>query len=89
MAEYAVAEPEFLAKIPEGMSFVEAASVPRAAVTSWQALRVRGGGYARDGMRILITGATGAVGRMGVQIARDLVGNSGKVIAVGGSGVRA
>jgi NADPH:quinone reductase len=86
MAEYAVAEPEFLAKIPEGMEFVEAASVPRAALTSWQALRVRGGGYVKRGMKVLVTGATGAVGRMGVQIARELVGSDGSVIAIGGVG---
>jgi NADPH:quinone reductase-like Zn-dependent oxidoreductase len=86
MAEYAVAEPEFLARIPEGMGFVEAASVPRAALTSWQALRVRGGGYVKQGMEFLVTGATGAVGRMGVQLARELVGSEGKVIAVGGVG---
>lgn len=52
MAEYAVVEPEFLAKVPEGMVFVEAASVPRAALTSWQALKVRGGGYVKSGMRV-------------------------------------
>ena len=86
MAEFAVAEPRFLAKIPEGLGWLEAASVPRASLTSWQALKVRGGGYVKPGMSVLITGATGAVGRMGVQIAKELVGNGGKVIAVGGVG---
>jgi NADPH2:quinone reductase len=86
MAEYAVVEPEFVAKVPEGIGFVEAASFPRAALTSWQALRVRGGGYVKKGMKALVTGATGAVGRMGVQISKDLVGEVGKVIAVGGVG---
>jgi NADPH2:quinone reductase len=78
MAEYAVVEEEFLVKMPDGMDFVEAASVPRAALTSGQALRVRGGGYLKDGMKVLITGATGAVGRMGVQISLELryIGNS-------------
>ncbi|KAE9380226.1 putative quinone oxidoreductase [Stipitochalara longipes BDJ] len=86
MAEFAVAEPQFLAKIPEGMDWIQAASVPRASLTSWQALKVRGGGYVKPGMKVLITGATGAVGRMGVQIARHLTGKAGKVIAVGGVG---
>lgn len=86
MAEYATVEPEFIAKIPEGMGWVEAASVPRASLTSWQALKVRQGGYVKQGMSVLVTGATGAVGKMGVQIARELVGSEGKVLAVGGTG---
>lgn len=86
MAEYATVEPQFLAKIPEKMSFVEAASVPRASMTSWQALAVRNGGYVKKGMSVLVTGATGAVGHVGVHIARNLVGGQGKVIAVGGVG---
>lgn len=60
--------------------------MPRASLTSWQALNVRGGGYVKQGMRVLITGATGAVGRTGVQIARELVGSEGKVFSVGGVG---
>jgi NADPH2:quinone reductase len=86
MAEYAVVKKDFLARVPDGMGFVDAASVPRAALTSWQALRIRGGGYLKNGVKVLVTGATGAVGRMGVQILRDLVGQKGKVIAVGGVG---
>jgi NADPH2:quinone reductase len=74
MAEYAVAKEDFLARVPDGMGFMEAASMPRAALTSWQGLRIRGGGYLKNGVKILVTGATGAVGRMGVQISRDLVG---------------
>jgi NADPH:quinone reductase-like Zn-dependent oxidoreductase len=37
-------------------------------------------------MNILITGAAGAVGRIAVQIAKDIVGKSGEVIAVAGRG---
>lgn len=82
MAEYAVADEKLLAKIPEGLSFEEAASLPRASLTAWQGLQ-----WVKEGMRIIVTGASGAVGRMGVQIARQRVGGSGVVVALGGKGV--
>jgi NADPH:quinone reductase-like Zn-dependent oxidoreductase len=81
MAEYTLANPAHLAKIPEGLDFVAAASVPRAALTSWQSLR-----DVKEGSSVLITGASGAVGRMGVQITKRKVGEKGKVVAVGGKG---
>lgn len=40
----------------------------------------------REGNTVLVTGATGAVGRMGVQFLRNVVGEKGKVVAVGGKG---
>ncbi|TVY53086.1 putative zinc-binding oxidoreductase [Lachnellula suecica] len=86
MAEYALADPAHLAIIPEGLDFVQAASIPRAALTAWQALRVQRGGVLKVGMSLLVTGASGAVGRMGVQIGKKIVGEKGKVVAVGGVG---
>lgn len=85
MAEYVVAEMNLLAKIPDGLSFVEAASIPRAALTVWQAVKEHDL-FAHQGSKVLVTGATGAVGRMGVQILRDVVGETGTVVAVGGTG---
>jgi len=81
MAEYTLVNPAHLAKIPDELDFVAAASVPRAALTSWQALK-----DVKEGSSVLITGASGAVGRMGVQIAKRNVGEKGKVVAVGGKG---
>lgn len=86
LAEYAVAEPKLLARLPDGVDFVAAASLPRAALTAWQAVMDKGIGKMEYGMKVLVTGATGAVGRMGVQILKDMVGGEGTVIAVGGKG---
>ncbi|RDL37092.1 GroES-like protein [Venustampulla echinocandica] len=86
MAEYTVGEPEYLVKIPEGLDFVEAASVSRSALTVWQAMRVQGGGLLKEGMKVLVTGATGAVGRYAIQMIKHFVGKEGKVIALGGKG---
>ncbi|CZR52226.1 uncharacterized protein PAC_02103 [Phialocephala subalpina] len=82
MAEYAIADENLICKVPDGVSMEEAASLPRASLTAWQGLQ-----WVEKGMRVLITGASGAVGRMGVQIARIRVGEMGKVIALGGKGV--
>jgi NADPH:quinone reductase-like Zn-dependent oxidoreductase len=35
MAEFVSIEPKFLARIPDGLGFVEAASLPRALLTAW------------------------------------------------------
>ncbi|KAH8684773.1 putative quinone oxidoreductase [Tricladium varicosporioides] len=86
MAEYTLAEPAYLAKVPEGMTFVEAASLPRATLTPYQAMKVQKGGILKAGDRVLITGATGAVGRMAIQMIRTWIGSEGCIIAVGGSG---
>jgi len=83
LAEFAVCDVKFLVKIPEGLGDVEAASVPRAALTAVQACERAD---LKEGERVLITGATGAVGRMVVQVARKMVGEKGVVVAVGGVG---
>ncbi|CAG8951202.1 hypothetical protein HYFRA_00007949 [Hymenoscyphus fraxineus] len=91
MAEYTVTEPEMLAKIPEGLDYVQAASIPRASLTIWQGLKEpvwkkEGGAVVKEGDNVLILGATGAVGRMAVQMTREWVGKNGKVVAMGGLG---
>jgi NADPH2:quinone reductase len=84
MAEYTVAEPKYLARIPEGMNFVDAASLPRAGLTVVEGLKKRNGGVVKEGGKVLILGATGAVGRMAVQMVREWVGPQGGVITMGG-----
>ncbi|TIR26461.1 MAG: oxidoreductase [Mesorhizobium sp.] len=57
-----------LAVIPDGVSFASATTLPVAGTTALRTLR-HGGDLA--GQRILITGASGAVGRFQIQIARE------------------
>jgi len=75
-AEYAVAtEGEAIAK-PKSLSFVNAAAVPFAALTAWQALI--GAARLSAGQTVLIHGGSGGVGTMAIQIAKA---RGAKVIA--------
>lgn len=55
-----------LAELPESVDFAEASALPVAAVTALQALRRLGPVIGR---RVLVTGASGGVGRFAVQLA--------------------
>jgi NADPH:quinone reductase-like Zn-dependent oxidoreductase len=63
-----VASAERLASVPKKLSLLEAAGVPAAALTAWQALHEHAG--VKPGQRVLIHGAAGGVGSMAVQLAR-------------------
>ncbi len=67
MAEFVLAEPHQVRKLPEGMAFEEAASLPVACLTALNALR-KGGDL--KGKLLLVNGATGGVGHFALQIAR-------------------
>jgi NADPH:quinone reductase-like Zn-dependent oxidoreductase len=67
-AEYAVAKADAIAPKPESLTFEEAAAIPIAALTAWQAMFVVAN--LSSGQRILITGASGGVGSMAVQLAK-------------------
>jgi NADPH:quinone reductase-like Zn-dependent oxidoreductase len=69
-AEYVVSPSRQLAPIPEELSDVEAAGVPLAGLTAWQAL-VETAGVAA-GSRVLVLGAAGGVGHFAVQVAKAL-----------------
>jgi NADPH:quinone reductase-like Zn-dependent oxidoreductase len=69
-AEYAVVPENALARKPAKLSHEEAAAVPLAALTAWQALADLGGLQA--GQRVLIHAAAGGVGVLAVQIAKAL-----------------
>ena len=67
-AEYAVVPVDVLAPKPSPLSHVEAAALPMGGLTAWQALFVHG--RLTPGERVLITGASGGVGHIAVQLAR-------------------
>jgi NADPH2:quinone reductase len=66
-AELAAVRTDVLAELPDAVSFEQAAALPVAALTALRALEV--GGFVL-GKRVLITGASGGVGRFGIQLAR-------------------
>jgi NADPH:quinone reductase-like Zn-dependent oxidoreductase len=66
-AQYAVASLGSLARTPDRLDFVEAASVPVVAVTAWQMLFERASVSA--GQAVLVLGASGNVGSYAVQLA--------------------
>ena len=67
-AEYVTSPSRQLARTPEKLSDVEAAALPLAALTAWQALVETAD--VRPGQRVLILGAAGGVGHLAVQIAQ-------------------
>ena len=69
-AEYVCAKENALALKPAGMTFVEAAAMPHAAMLAIQGLRDQG--QIQSGQRLLINGAGGGVGTLGVQVAKSI-----------------
>ncbi|MEV1177065.1 NADP-dependent oxidoreductase [Nonomuraea sp. NPDC049784] len=67
-AEYVTAPSRHLTRIPEGMSFAEAAALPLAGLTAWQ-MSVDVGGIG-PGHRVLVAAAAGGVGHLAVQVAK-------------------
>ncbi|HEY8526957.1 MAG TPA: zinc-binding dehydrogenase [Acidimicrobiales bacterium] len=65
-AELRAVDTAELAVVPEGVGLVEAAALPVAGVTALRAVRALG---AVVGKRVLVTGASGGVGRFAVQLA--------------------
>ncbi len=70
LAERVAAHEDVVAKKPQRASFVEAASVPLAALTALQALRECA--HLRAGQRVLIHAGAGGVGTLAIQIAKIL-----------------
>jgi NADPH:quinone reductase-like Zn-dependent oxidoreductase len=68
-AEFAIASTRMIARKPNALSDIEAASVPLVAVTAWQALFDHAG--ARPGQTVFVHGGAGNVGGYVVQIARQ------------------
>ena len=75
-AEFVVTKENHAALKPKSVDFVEAAAVPLAATTAWQALVDKAG--LKAGQSVLIHGGSGGVGTFAVQIAKA---RGAKVIA--------
>lgn len=69
-AEHVTAHARTLARMPEGMSFTDAAAVPEAFVTAWDAMVDQAGLSAGD--TVLVHAAGSGVGTAAIQIARAL-----------------
>lgn len=67
-AEYTVADPRFLALKPGNISFEEAAAIPIAGLTAYQAINEEL--KVIPGQKILIQAAAGGVGHLAVQLAK-------------------
>ncbi len=67
-AEFAVADPNLLARKPDNISFEEAAAIPIAGLTAYQAINeiIK----ITSGQKILIQAAAGGVGHLAVQFAK-------------------
>ena len=76
-------EARSLAPKPTTVDFVEAAAIPQAGLTSWQALFDHG--HLESGQTVVIHGAGGGVGSMAVQLARWA---GAHVIGTGRAGAR-
>ena len=67
-AEFAAVAIELLGPKPSTLDHVQAAAVPLPALSAWQGMFVHGGLEA--GQRVLISGASGGVGNLALQLAR-------------------
>jgi NADPH:quinone reductase-like Zn-dependent oxidoreductase len=67
-ADYATVPSAVLAPKPASLTHVEAAALPMGGLTAWQALFVHG--RLQRGERVLVTGPSGGVGHLAVQLAR-------------------
>ena len=76
-AEQIVADAGLLAPVPDALDLTTAAALPGAGLTALQGLR---GAGIRDGVRVLVIGASGGVGHFAVQLARAL--GASRVVAV-------
>jgi NADPH2:quinone reductase len=71
-AEFTIADPFMLVRIPEGLSFAEAATLPEAGVTAHDAMVTLGG--MRPGGTVLIHAVGSGVGTAALQIAKAMGG---------------
>jgi NADPH:quinone reductase-like Zn-dependent oxidoreductase len=69
-AEYAVAQEDAIARMPDNISFTDAAAVPLAACSAYQALVEHM--KIKPGDKVLIHGGSGGIGTFAIQLAKHL-----------------
>jgi NADPH:quinone reductase-like Zn-dependent oxidoreductase len=67
-AEYALGPTRVFVRKPDRLDHVQAAAIPMVGLTAWQSLVDTAG--VGEGSRVLINGAAGGIGHLGVQIAK-------------------
>lgn len=68
LAEYMLADVNLVAHKPKSLTMAEAAALPLVSITAWEGLIERA--KVQPGQRLLVYGATGGVGHIGVQLAK-------------------
>jgi NADPH:quinone reductase len=68
LAEYMLADARLVAHKPKSLTMAEAAALPLVSITAWEGLIDRA--RVQAGQKVLVYGATGGVGHIGVQLAK-------------------
>lgn len=68
LAEYLLADASLVAHKPKSLTMAEAAALPLVSITAWEGLIDRA--QVQPGQTVLVYGATGGVGHIGVQLAK-------------------
>lgn len=68
LAEFQLADPDLLDHAPKNLPLADCAAVPLVAITAWEA--IMRGANVREAETILVHGAAGGVGHIGVQLAK-------------------
>jgi len=68
LAEHMLADADLVALKPKSLMMAEAAALPLVSITAWEGLIDRAN--VQPGQRVLVYGATGGVGHIGVQLAK-------------------
>ena len=68
LAEYMLADADFVANKPPSLSMAEAAALPLVTITAWDGLIDRAN--VGEGQTVLVHGAAGGVGHVGIQLAK-------------------
>ncbi|WP_024300773.1 NADP-dependent oxidoreductase [Methyloversatilis discipulorum] len=81
LAEFAAVPERVAAHKPANLDFVQAASIPMVALTSWQALKERA--KVQKGQKVFIPAGSGGIGTFAIQLAKHLGAKVGTTTSTG------